>query len=286
MARLLRYQWPSQTGSSFPDCPALKADGLEKFADKDGIVCLPAINRESLAADRLRALLTAALGKFDERALIASSGSKGSKSTTLEDWLRDECFEQHCDLFHQRPFLWHIWDGRKDGFHVLVNSHTLNNATLQKLTYSYLGDWIRHQVEDDKAGKPGAAARLGAARALQAELAKILEGEAPYDIFVRWKPLANQPIGWHPDLNDGVRLNIRPFMTATDVGKKGAGLLRSKPNIKWDKDRGTEPQRNKSEYPWFWCKDEPGTDPKPDKEFAGNRWNNVHLTLEMKKSAK
>ena len=26
--------------------------------------------------------------------------------------------------------------------------------------------------------------------------------------------LAEQPIGWNPDLNDGVRLNIRPFMTA------------------------------------------------------------------------
>ena len=40
----------------------------------------------------------------------------------------------------------------------------------------------------------------------------ILEGEAPYDIFVRWKPLEEQPIGWEPDLNDGVRLNIRPFV--------------------------------------------------------------------------
>jgi len=34
------------------------------------------------------------------------------------------------------------------------------------------------------------------------------EGEAPYDILVRWKPLEQQPIGWYPDLNDGVRLNI------------------------------------------------------------------------------
>ena len=26
-------------------------------------------------------------------------------------------------LFHQRPFIWHIWDGRRDGFHALVNYH-------------------------------------------------------------------------------------------------------------------------------------------------------------------
>jgi hypothetical protein len=70
----------------------------------------------------------------------------------------------------------------------------------------------------------------------------ILEGEPPFDLFVRWKPLSQQAIGWHPDLNDGVRMNIRPFM-ARDIpgGKKGAGVLRAKPNIKWDKDRGKEP---------------------------------------------
>ena len=184
----------------------------------------------------------------------------GAKQTNLEDWLRDAFFEQHCKLFHNRPFIWHIWDGRKDGFHALVNYHRLDYANLQKLTYSYLGDWIRQQEADAKADKPGAAERLGAARALEAELVKILEGEPPYDIFVRWKPLKEQPIGWHPDLNDGVRLNIRPFMLAKDVGKKGAGILRAKPNIKWDKDRGKEPHRDKADYPWFWYDTEPPTD--------------------------
>jgi hypothetical protein len=282
VGRLLGYQWPRQTGSSFPECPALGPDGLVTLADEDGIVCLPAINREQPAAARLRALLAAALGSFDERKLLAGIGAK---STTLEDWLRDEFFEQHAKLFHHRPFLWHIWDGRKDGFSAIINYHKLDHATLQKLTYTYLGNWIHTQESDAKADKPGAAERLGAAQALQAELVKILEGEAPYDIFVRWKPLKAQAIGWHPDLNDGVRLNIRPFLTATDLGKKGAGILRSKPNIKWDKDRGKEPQRPKADYPWFWCEEEPGTDPEGAKEFTGNRWNDVYLTLAKKKQA-
>jgi len=50
---------------------------------------------------------------------------------------------------------------------------------------------------------------------------------------VRWKPLDKQPIGWEPDLNDGVRLNIRLFVTA--------GALRSKFTINWNKDRGANP---------------------------------------------
>jgi hypothetical protein len=285
VARLIGYQWPRQTGSSFPECPALKSDGLEKLADDDGIVCLPPLNREQPAANRVRDLLAKALGKFDERALINATGSD---KTNLEDWLHEDFFEQHCDLFHQRPFIWHIWDGRKDGFHALVNYHRLDHAILQKLTYSYLGDWIRHQEEDAKAEKPGADARLGAARALQTELAKILEGEAPYDIFVRWKPLAKQAKGWHPDLNDGVRLNIRPFMMATDVGKKGAGILRCVPLSIKDKDRGKEPQRDKAEYPWFWCEEEPGTDPVGGKNYPDNdnRWNNVHLRLQTKRDAR
>ena len=112
------------------------------------------------------------------------------------------------------------------------------------MTYSYLQDWITAQAAAAKSSQTGADLRLAAAQALQDKLKLILAGEPPYDIFVRWKPLAEQAIGWNPDLNDGVRLNIRPFMTA--------GILRKNPNIKWTKDRGTEPKRDKDQFPWFW----------------------------------
>ena len=86
---------------------------------------------------------------------------------------------------------------------------------------------------------------------------------------MRWKPLAEQPIGWNPDLNDGVRLNIRPFLLAGDVGKKGAGVLRAKPNIKWTKDRGKDVES----APWFAV-------------FNGERINDHHLTLAEKRVAR
>lgn len=81
------------------------------------------------------------------------------------------------------------------------------------------------------AGSAGADARLATAEALQQKLKLILDGAPPYDVFVRWKELHKQPIGWNPDLDDGVRLNIRPFAAA--------GVLRSKVNVHWKKDRGT-----------------------------------------------
>ncbi len=283
VARLLGYQWPRQTGSSFPDCPALGADGLEKLADNDGIVCIPSVRGEEPAADRLRKLLAAAYGKewkpTSERDLIRAAGSEADD---FDEWLRDDFFEQHCDLFHQRPFLWHIWDGRKrDGFHVIVNYHKLagpkGRKLLESLTFAYLGEWITKQKDSEKRGEDGAEERLAAALELKKRLEAILEGNPPFDLFVRWKPLAKQAIGWEPDINDGVRMNIRPFL-ADDLpkGKKGAGILRAKPGIKWDKDRGKEPAREKKEFPWFWA----------GGKFTGDRLNDVHLTNDQKQRAR
>ncbi len=286
VARLLGYRWPRQTGSVFQDCAEVGPDGLEVYEDVDGLVCLPPLNREQPAADRLRQLLANSHGSLDERALLARCGPNGSRSNNIEDWLRDEFFEQHCKLFHDRPFIWHLWDGRLDGFHVLVNYHRLDYATLQKLSYSYLGDWVRKQADDVNTGTPGAIERLEAARKLQAKLSSILEGQAPLDIFVRWKSISEQSIGWQPELRDGLRQNIRPFLLAGDVGRRGAGLFRSVPLKLSEKDRGIEQYRSMDEYPWFWCEDEPGTDPVGGKEYVGTRWNNVHLTLERKRQAR
>ena len=296
VTRLLGYRWPRQTGSTFPDCSGLGADGLEKYADPDGIVCLNPIKGELPAADRLSDLLAAALGNewsaTKQAELLSQVGYGGKK---LEDWLRDGFFEQHCELFHRRPFIWHIWDGLKNGFHALANYHKLaapkgeGRRTFEKLIYAYLGAWIKQQRDAQRTGIEGADARVAAAEHLKSELEKILEGEPPYDIFVRWKSLHEQPIGWEPDLNDGVRINIRPFMTASTLNGRGnsACILRVAPKIKWEKDRGKEPHTAKNEFPWFWSWDESD---KPDfpggKEFDGNRWNDLHYTREFKRKAR
>ena len=150
-----------------------------------------------------------------------------------------------------------------------MNYHRLDRANLDRLIYSYLGDWIRRQEAAAKTGEDGAEERLAAAKGLKSRLEAIKLGEAPLDIFVRWKPIEEQPIGWDPDLNDGVRMNIRPFMTVDDVGRKGAGVLRWKPNIHWKKDRG----KDVVSAPWYPV-------------FQGNRINDHHLSLEEKKAAR
>lgn len=295
IARLVGFVWPRQAGWNCPDCTALDLDGLEKHADRDGIVTLNPVKGEQPAAGRLTALLSDAFDREWSAAkldtLLAQIGFAGK---SLDDWLRDGFFEQHCALFHQRPFVWHVWDGRRDGFHALVNYHRLaapngeGRRTLEKLLYSYLGDWIDRQRADQKAGVEGADARVAAAEQLKSELTNILVGEPPYDIFVRWKPLHEQPIGWEPDINDGVRMNIRPFMTAKPLGARarGACILRATPKIKWEKDRGKEPQRPREEFPWFWGWDEQTIDFAGTKTFDGNRWNDLHHTRAFKEAAR
>ena len=71
-----------------------------------------------------------------------------------------------------------------------------------------------------------------------------------------------------------------------DVGKRGAGILRSKPNIKWDKDRGTEPARDKAEFPWFWSWDGDADNFRGGRDFDGARWNACHYSNSVKREAR
>ena len=297
VARLLGYRWPAELDSGVELAEeqrdwVRRTEALREWKDEDGIVCIPSVRGEAPAGERLLGLLAAAFGDcWNDGVLAKLLASVASRS--LDDWLRDRFFDEHCRLFHRRPFVWHIWDGRRrDGFHALVSYHKLaegdgkGRRLLESLTYSYLGDWIARQRDGAQRGEEGAEDRLAAACELKKRLEAILGGEPPFDLFVRWKPIHEQPIGWEPDIDDGVRLNIRPFM-ADDLpgGKKGAGVLRTKPKIAWKKDRGKEvlkptkrskppwlqdddvaefeedqELRPRDDYPWFWtC---PGDGPR------------------------
>ncbi len=125
---------------------------------------------------------------------------------------------------------------------------------------------------------------LKAEAVLQQELKNVLEGEPPYDIFVRWKSLTDQPIGWEPCLNDGVLANIRPFRLAADVGKKGAGILRVRVGAMRDRDPGTDPGRD--DFPWLWSWRENPNDFIGGSTFDGKRWNHLHYSRAFKMAAR
>ena len=79
----------------------------------------------------------------------------------------------------------------------------------------------------------GAEARLAAAQELQRQLERSSRASLPTTSSCAGSRSHEQPLGWDPDLNDGVRLNVRPFVEA--------GVLRAKFNVNWNKDRGKNP---------------------------------------------
>ncbi|MBY3273692.1 SAM-dependent DNA methyltransferase [Rhizobium laguerreae] len=268
LSRLAGHRWPAETGAAVELAAEAKELVLKVATlpegDQDGLLAVAGVAGEKPLADRLRADLAHAFGAdwsdMLERRLVAEADEildkKQSKDGSLEAWLRDRAFRQHCILFRQRPFLWHIWDGLRDGFSVFVHYHRFTEANLRKLTYTVLGDWLRRAKDESN------ELRYEKARELQQKLEKVLEGEAPFDIFVRWKPQAQQPLGWDPDFDDGVRVNIRPFIEA--------GILREQPKgIAWTKDRGNDAPS----APWYPI-------------FKGERTNDHHTTLDEKRSAR
>lgn len=271
VARLVGYNWPRRANVPSSTYGLLGPDGLEHLVDADGIVTLPPLQKQEAAAVRLQHILVHAFGAaWTTSTLDALLEQAGGRGRSLEEWLRNTFFERHCQVFRHRPFVWHIWDGcKRDGFSALVNYHKLDRKLLESLTYAYLGEWLRRQQDDAARNREGAAERLAAAKGLQQRLEAILAGESPLDVFARWKAAKEQPLGWEPDLNDGVRINIRPFLTVPDVGLRGAGVLRCKPNVNWNKDRGKDPAGS----PWYAV-------------FRGDRINDHHVTLGEKKEAR
>ena len=186
VARLMGYQWP-QKG----------ADGLSRFALPDGILPLASVAGQEPASERLRLVVAAAYGEVWSAQLQAQLLSEvGFESEGFDAWLRDGFFEQQCKLFHQHPFIWHIWDGRRDGFSVLVNFHKLDAANLGQTRLYLFGRVDTHAAGGPRnPGRPVRSARLVAALELQRNLKAIRDGEPPYDIYVRWKP-SDTNRGW------------------------------------------------------------------------------------------
>ena len=84
------------------------------------------------------------------------------------------------------------------------------------------------------------------------------------------------------------------------LGRKGAGILRHKPNVKWGKDRGKEPGHHKEadeyirprkDFPWFWScpgggSEQQRTDFQGGPAFDGGRWNDMHYTRAAKEAVR
>ncbi len=164
VARMMGYRWPAESDEEMELDPKAREliaaiKRFDSLSKDDGILCLPPVYGESPASEFLREFIREVWEEdWDNYTLSQLLQQEESKKKSLDQWLRDEFFAQHCKVFGNRPFIWHIWDGRKDGFSALVNYHKLTKSNLQKLIYTYLNDWIsqcERKVKDNESGADG-----------------------------------------------------------------------------------------------------------------------------------
>ena len=115
VARLLGYCWPAEQDTDMELADeqrewVRRCEALTGLADDDGIVCISPVRGEASAGERLLSHLAASFGEEWNEGVLTRLLTEGG-ARTLDEWLRHRFFEQHCKLFHDRPFVWHIWDG-------------------------------------------------------------------------------------------------------------------------------------------------------------------------------
>ncbi len=218
-------------------------------ADDDGIVPFNAVNGEARLVERVRQELATLFPDHDANQVeveIANELSKMVKGyrkcASLDDWLDNVFFEYHAGLYKNRPIFWHIASAQgssRFAFGALVHYHRFDKNRMAKLRASYLRDAIEEFRREaglaDKAGRSDDRlewqAKVEEAQALDRKLQLIQEGhhegtdgsERDYRILTPWKRPEERPKGWDPDIDDGVKVNIEPFVKA-GILRLGKGI--------------------------------------------------------------
>ena len=222
VARLLGYRWPDQ-----------ESDELDAFTDPDGIVCLPSVGGDAPAAERL------------QKAPRAAYGADWSARQTASCWrplvARRETSMSGCAMSSSRSMPACSTTGPSSGRSGTDDG--MASAPYSTITVSTAPPW-RSSPSPSSATGSSASVRRNAPTSqvprhawqppwASTQPAAHPRGRAPLRHLCPLEELAEQPIGWEPDVDDGVRLNIRPFVKA--------GMLRDKFTINWNKDRGKNP---------------------------------------------
>jgi len=222
LLRLLGYRWPEQDSYEAEHGRIVPPE----LVDSDGITPLVKCNEQPTAAERIRARLDYQFG--EEGALRSEQEFRTWTGKQLEPWLEKEYFKRHITQFKRRPIAWHL-SSSEGTFQTFVLYHKLSRATLERIRTLYAGALINRLRADREraAGDSGLARELG----LKIEdveefidrLRAIEEGRTiEARIRCRWKDeeADGRPGPYAPDLDDGVKVNIRPFQEMNILARK------------------------------------------------------------------
>ena len=229
LLRLLGYRWPEQDAYEAEHGPILDP----ALVDADGIIPLVPCGDEPTAEARIRDRLERQFG--DEGAETFLRDFRKYVGRELADWLRRDFFKRHAQKFKSRPIAWHL-RSPEGAFEAVVLYHRLSRETLVKLRAEYAGPRIARLKTEAARAKESGNDRLASDLQVQVEdveafrrQLEAIEGgiELRHRIRCRWKDETEtgRPGPYAPDVDDGVKVNIRPFQET--------GLLPAKVISKW-----------------------------------------------------
>jgi len=215
LLRLLGYRWPAQDAYESEHGPILHSG----FVAKDGIIPLVHCADQPTAARRIRMRLAHQFG--EEGADRSEQGFQKWVGRSIEEWLERDFFKRHIQQFKQRPIAWHLVSSERN-FEAFVLYHRLSRETLYKLRATYAGGFIgRLRAEQERARQANDARKvcdlqikIEDVEEFRERIEKIERGDALQNrIRCRWKAeeAEGRPGPYAPDIDDGVKVNIRPF---------------------------------------------------------------------------
>ena len=229
LVRMLGYRWPEQDAYEAAHGPILDPD----LVDPDGIIPLVPCGGEPVAEERVRTRLVRQLGEEGADAFLADLRRYTKRD--LADWIRRDFFKAHTKRFKNRPIAWHL-RSPEGQFEALVLYHRLSRETLARLRVTYAGDRLARLRADQQRARDRGDSRIVTDLQVAIEdvetfrrtLEAIERGdELRHRLRCRWKneTETGRPGPYAPDIDDGVKVNIRPFQES--------GLLTAKAINKW-----------------------------------------------------
>jgi predicted GIY-YIG superfamily endonuclease len=218
---MLGYRWPEQDRQEAEEGPAIDPD----LVDEDGIIPLVPCGNQPTAEQRLRTLLERRLGQ--QGAARSLEEFRTWVGRDLGSWLEQDFFARHIKQFKYRPIAWHL-TSPEGAFQAFVLYHRISRETLQRLRDVYAGALLtrlRAELEraSDDATKQELRYRIEDVEEFRTRVTAIEQGkELKHRIRCRWKGELEEgrPGPYAPDIDDGVKVNIRPFQETELLARK------------------------------------------------------------------
>ncbi len=215
-------------------------------ADDDGIVPLIASRGEPSLLARIREAMERDLGVDAARALEAQAPAYLG-TPDLAAWLETKFFPWHAELYRNRPLFWLLSSegferrAARLTFRAFVHARKISADVLQRLSSYYLEPLLERAVAEVAEAEAALGAATGsdkraaeralrewassveALRAFRAAVDEVVRGPQRKEVIpanVKWLPRTVAEVrggqdvgrGYRPDVDYGVRVNIRPLV--------------------------------------------------------------------------